>query len=159
MSNRDKRWVRYVAALVLVSGILFAWCSPVAAADDPPPSGGGPNQLVAVVKKIAAIAINTIIGIIVALSGVGIATGFLGGQFLVTVGQPLGLSQAWMRVIAIIILTLGGVMSMVIVNTVIDAVTGLIPDGTIPDSPVNVSSLFLWLRVSLQPVGQCDLGV
>jgi hypothetical protein len=41
---------------------------------------------------------------------------------------------------------------------VIESVAGLIPDSTIPDSPVNVGSLFLWLRASLLPMGQCDLS-
>jgi hypothetical protein len=146
MSNRGNRWVRYVAAVVLVSGLLFAWCFPAAAAGAADGEPG--NDIVKVVKTLAAIAINTIIGIIVALSGVGIATGFLGGQFLVTLGQPLGLSQAWMRVIAIIILTLGGLMTMVFVNTMINAVTGLIPSTDIPDAPIGVSSrvILLWLK-------------
>jgi len=78
------------------------------------------------------VVIDILIGIAAILMAVGIATGFVGGQFMVTVGQPYGLSAAWVKVIAVVILGIGAMLTIVLVNTIIDIIGSLIPPTVIP---------------------------
>jgi len=100
----------------------------------PPPEGGGGRggEVVDALRQIAQVVVDILIGIAAILMAVGIATGFVGGQFMVTVGQPYGLSAAWVKVIAVVILGIGAMLTIVIVNTIIDIVGSLIPPTVIP---------------------------
>ncbi|MDY7079155.1 MAG: hypothetical protein SXV54_19755 [Chloroflexota bacterium] len=100
----------------------------------PPPEGGGGRggEIVDALRQIAQVVIDILIGIAAILMAVGIATGFVGGQFMVTVGQPYGLSAAWVKVIAVVILGIGAMLTIVLVNTIIDIVGSLIPATVIP---------------------------
>ncbi len=100
----------------------------------PPPEGGGGRggEIVDALRQIAQVVIDILIGIAAILMAVGIATGFVGGQFMVTVGQPYGLSAAWVKVIAVVILGIGAMLTIVLVNTIIDIVGSLIPPTVIP---------------------------
>jgi hypothetical protein len=107
---------------------------PAPGAQPPPPGGGGGRggEIVDALRQIAQVVIDILIGIAAILMAVGIATGFVGGQFMVTVGQPYGLSAAWVKVIAVVILGIGAMLTIVIVNTIIDIASGLIPPTVIP---------------------------
>jgi len=100
----------------------------------PPPEGGGGRggEIVDALRQIAQVVIDILIGIAAILMAVGIATGFVGGQFMVTVGQPYGLSAAWVKVIAVVILGIGAMLTIVLVNTIIDIIGSLIPATVIP---------------------------
>ena len=100
----------------------------------PPPEGGGGRggEIVDALRQIAQVVIDILIGIAAILMAVGIATGFVGGQFMVTVGQPYGLSAAWVKVIAVVILGIGAMLTIVLVNTIIDIIGSLIPPTVIP---------------------------
>lgn len=131
---RMMKVMNVLMALALLGGVLI---SPAYAQDGNPPGGGesggkrgGP--IVAALDHLGVLVIDIMIGISVILMAVGIATGFVGGQFLVTVGQPYGLSGAWMKVISVVLLGLGGMLTIVITNTIIDAVSGLVPPTQIP---------------------------
>lgn len=122
-----------VARVVLLAALVvqaLAVASPVLA-DEPDPGGRG-GQIVGALRQIAQIVIDIFIGIATILLAVGIVTGFVGGQFMVTVGHPFGLSQAWTKVIAVVILGIGAMLTIVIVNTVIDVMASLIPATVIP---------------------------
>jgi CBS domain containing-hemolysin-like protein len=101
-------------------------------AQDPDPGGGRGGAVVQAIRQIATLVIDIMIGTSVVLMAVGIATGFVGGQFLVTVGQPYGLSSAWVKVISVVILGLGALLTITIVNTIINALSGLVPPTQIP---------------------------
>jgi hypothetical protein len=47
-------------------------------------------------------------------------------------GQPYGLSAAWVKVIAVVILGIGAMLTIVLVNTIIDIIGSLIPPTVIP---------------------------
>ncbi len=126
---------KLVLALMACAVLLGALTAPVYAQQPPPPGGGGGSrggEIVEAIRTIATVVIDILIGVSVALMAVGIATGFVGGQFLVTVGQPYGLSSAWVKVISVVILGLGALLTIVIVNTIINAIAGLVPPTVIP---------------------------
>jgi len=115
-------------ALVLLSAAVF----PVHADEgNPPPSGRG-GAIVDALRSIAVLVIDILIGVAVIIMSVGIATGFVGGQFLVTVGEARGLSIAWIRVISVVLLGIGGMLTITIVNTIVNAIADLIPPTQIP---------------------------
>lgn len=118
--------VKKLTGLLICLALVGATALPVYAA----PHQDSP--IVDAIRQIATVVIDILIGISVALMAVGIATGFVGGQFLVTVGQPYGLSSAWIKVVSIVILGVGALLTITIVNTVIDAIAGLVPPTVIP---------------------------
>ncbi len=129
-------FVKKVVSVVLAV-LVLAWAlvPPAYAQGGDPPSGGGTGRggaIVEAIRKIATVVIDIGIGVAVILMAVGIVTGFVGGQFLVTVGQPYGLSSAWVKVISVVILGLGALLTITIVNTIIDAVADLVPPTVIP---------------------------
>lgn len=138
--------VMRVALAAAVCLTLFNVLAPAAYADDPPPGdgdgegdgqgqgggGGRGGAIVAAIRQIATVVIDIMIGVSVILMAVGIATGFVGGQFMVTVGQPYGLSSAWVKVISVVILGLGAILTITIVNTIIDSIASLVPQTDIP---------------------------
>lgn len=125
-----------VVSVVLVVLVLgWALVPPAYAQGEDPPNDGDTGRggaVVEAIRKIATVVIDIGIGIAVILMAVGIVTGFVGGQFLVTVGQPYGLSSAWVKVISVVILGIGALLTITIVNTIIDAVTDLVPPTVIP---------------------------
>ena len=130
MNGAFKATLAVLASLVLVTTLVV----PVHAQDPPPPGGGSGRggEIVEAIRKIATVIIDILIGVSVILMAVGIATGFVGGQFLVTVGQPYGLSSAWIKVISVVLLGLGAILTITIVNTIINAIAGLVPATQIP---------------------------
>jgi hypothetical protein len=125
-----------VAARVGLTLALLLLATAPAFAQDPEPGGGGGGgrggQIVGALRQIGVVVIDIMIGISAILMAVGIATGFVGGQFMVTVGQPYGLSAAWVKIISVVILGIGAMLTIVIVNTLIDIMSGLIPPTVIP---------------------------
>lgn len=128
--------MKRICIAVLIVLLLALQAMPAWAADAASPylDRGGP--LVAAARTIGKTIVDVAIGIAAVLMAVGIATGFVGGQFLVTVGAPYGMSHAWIKVISVIILGIGAFLTIVIVNTIIDAVIGLIP-------PTEIRSVLL----------------
>jgi len=121
--------------LMVVTSVIPALAQePSPGAQPPPPEGGGGRggEIVDALRQIAQVVIDILIGIAAILMAVGIATGFVGGQFMVTVGQPYGLSAAWVKVIAVVILGIGAMLTIVLVNTIIDIIGSLIPATVIP---------------------------
>ena len=91
---------------------------------------GGP--VVEAIRKFGQTVLDILIGIGAVLLTLGIATGFVGGQFLVTVGQPYGLSQAWVRVVAVVICAVGLFLTRQIAQSVLSAVGTVNTDIPMP---------------------------
>jgi len=122
-----------IVLTVVTSAVPALAQEPSPGAQPPPPEGGGRGgEIVDALRQIAQVVIDILIGIAAILMAVGIATGFVGGQFMVTVGQPYGLSAAWVKVIAVVILGIGAMLTIVLVNTIIDIIGSLIPPTVIP---------------------------
>ena len=123
-----------IVLTVVTSAVPALAQEPSPGAQPPPPEGGGGRggEIVDALRQIAQVVIDILIGIAAILMAVGIATGFVGGQFMVTVGQPYGLSAAWVKVIAVVILGIGAMLTIVLVNTIIDIIGSLIPPTVIP---------------------------
>jgi hypothetical protein len=115
--------VGLVLAVVLS---LLVEAAPALAADptDPPP-GGSSGKIIQALTAIAKWFIGLLIGIASILMAVGIVTGFVGGQFMVTVGNPLGLSAAWMRVISVVLLGVLAILGVLISNEIIDMINAM----------------------------------
>lgn len=129
---KSKKLFTVVSVLVMLVLLLVpatpAFASP---APDGGPGGRG-GDIVNALRQIAQTVIDILIGISVILMAVGIATGFVGGQFMVTVGQPYGLSSAWVKVVSVVLLGVGAMLTITIVNTLIKILAGLIPATVIP---------------------------
>jgi hypothetical protein len=123
-----------IVLTVVTSAVPALAQEPSPGAQPPPPGGGGGRggEIVDALRQIAQVVIDILIGIAAILMAVGIATGFVGGQFMVTVGQPYGLSAAWVKVVAVVILGIGAMLTIVLVNTIIDIIGSLIPPTVIP---------------------------
>ena len=122
-------------ALVLTAPVLAQDGDGGGESDGGGPGGGGRGgEVVGALRQIAQVVIDIFIGIATILMAVGIVTGFVGGQFMVTVGSPFGLSKAWTQVIAVVILGIGGLLTITIVNTIIDIMAGLVPATVIPSA-------------------------
>ena len=113
----NPRTARLAVAIFWV--VVLAITMPqTALADD----GGG--TLLGAARDIAKKVIDLLIGIAALLLAVGIATGFVQGQFETMVGRPMGLANAWVRVAAVVICAAGAFLSVMAANMVIDILAG-----------------------------------
>ena len=73
-----------------------------------------------IVKKV----ISLLISIAALLLALGFATNFVQGMFETMIGRPMGLSNTWMKVAAIVICAGGAFLSVTAANMIIDALAG-----------------------------------
>ena len=118
---------------VVLSGIVltfFLTAGPAqAAVQAPPPPGVQP--LVDLVTNVAKLFIQFFIFSSVAVFAVSVARGFWSAQIANLVGSPMGVSQAWLNIIAAVFIFMLAVMSTTFVGIVFDAVKGYV-DTSIP---------------------------
>ena len=88
---------------------------------------GDTGPLIDALRTLAKVIVNTLIAVAAILMVVGVATGFVAGQLLTTLGAPYGASTAMLRVVSVILLAVGAFLTTVIANAVIDAVAGMVP--------------------------------
>ncbi|MCC7362055.1 MAG: hypothetical protein IT317_21400 [Anaerolineales bacterium] len=137
MNKRQKRrneWRRL--AIVLTLTLLLV--SPVIPAqasnphqDDPPSGSASVQPLVELVTNVARLFIQFFVFSSVAVFAVSVARGFWSAQIANLVGSPMGVSQAWLNIIAAVFIFILAVMSTTFVGIVFDAVRGYV-DTSIP---------------------------
>jgi uncharacterized membrane protein len=115
--------------LLLVSLLFFGLARPALAAET---GSGDPEDIVEAIRRVATVVLQVLVATSVALMAVGVAAGFLKGQYMVTLGQVIGLSEAWMRVVTVIGLGLLGMLAMPIVALVVKGLTGFVGRVLIP---------------------------
>ena len=97
----------------------------------PPGSGGAVQPLVDLVTSVAKLFIQFFVFSSVAVFAVSVARGFWSAQIANLVGSPMGVSQAWLNIIAAVFIFILAVMSTTFVSIVFDAVKGYV-DTSIP---------------------------
>ena len=88
---------------------------------------GDTGPLIEALRTLAKVVVDTLIAVAAILMVVGVATGFVAGQLMTTLGAPYGASTAMMRVVTVVLLAIGAFLTTVIANAVIDAVAGMVP--------------------------------
>jgi len=111
---------------MVVGAVINQTCAPLAYAD-----GDESGGIVGALQNLTRQFITTAIAIAALLLAIGIVTNFIGGQFLVTVGQPYGLSGTWVKIAGVVICFVGAALTITIANTIIDAVNAHISTGDI----------------------------
>ena len=117
---RFANMVLAVALILTLSSTAFADCG-----DSIKQGDTGP--LIEALRTLAKVIVDTLIAVAAIVMVVGIATGFVAGQLLTTLGAPYGASTAMLRVVSVILLAIGAFLTTVIANTVIDTVAGMVP--------------------------------
>jgi len=106
----------------LAVAILWLTILTLAAPDTALADDGG--ALLGAAKEIAKKVINLLIGAAALLLAIGIASGFVQGQFETMVGRPMGLANAWVRVAAVVLCAAGAFLAVMAANMVIDTLAG-----------------------------------
>ena len=135
MKRQVSRMNRHSLAAMLLGlalVILFSVGPVQAAAPAAPPGPGGSLQpLVDLVTAVARLFIQFFVFSSVAVFAVSVARGFWSAQIANLVGSPMGVSQAWLNIIAAVFIFVLAVMSTTFVSIVFDAVKGYV-DTSIP---------------------------
>ncbi len=121
---------------LLVSGIVLTFvvtAGPVQAAalQAPPPPAPSIQPLVELVTTVARLFIQFFVFSSVAVFAVSVARGFWSAQIANLIGSPMGVSQAWLNIIAAVFIFLLAVMSPTFVGIIFDVVKSHV-DTTIP---------------------------
>ena len=106
----------YIAAM-LVSPALASAHTPLA------PLQGG-TGIIDALKTLTKGFVTFLIAVAALLLAIGIATGFLSGMIESAVGRPGGLATTWMRLAGVVVCFIGAVLTIIVANTIIDAMTG-----------------------------------
>ena len=129
-----KGWTR-VTILLAVTLLMLGLAGPVQASDpyqdNPPGSSASVQPLVELVTNVARLFIQFFVFSSVAVFAVSVARGFWSAQIANLVGSPMGVSQAWLNIIAAVFIFMLAVMSTTFVGIVFDAVKGYV-DTSIP---------------------------
>lgn len=106
----------YIVAM-LVSPALASAHTPLA------PLQGG-TGIIDALKTLTKGFVTFLIAVAALLLAIGIATGFLSGMIESAVGRPGGLATTWMRLAGVVVCFIGAVLTIIVANTIIDAMTG-----------------------------------
>ncbi len=127
--------VHRLTLLLVLAVLLAASAAPaqaVAPGQGTPPGGGASVQpLVDLVTGVARLFIQFFVFSSVAVFAVSVARGFWAAQIANLVGSPMGVSQAWLNIIASVLIFALALMSTTIVGIIFDAVKGYV-DISIP---------------------------
>ena len=133
--SRLRNGFKWVSIMLLVMLLAVGLTGSVHASqphqDDPPNSGGAVQPLVELVTSVAKLFIQFFVFSSVAVFAVSVARGFWSAQIANLVGSPMGVSQAWLNIIAAVFIFILAVMSTTFVAIVFDAVKGYV-DTSIP---------------------------
>lgn len=122
-------------SLVLAGMIVFAFASPAFAQGGTPPSDQAGKSIVDVIYSIAEMFIKVLIGGSVAIFAASIARGSFSAQLANLVGSPMGMSQAWLNIVAAIFTFVIAILSPLVVNVIFDVIKAY------ASTTVNIPSL------------------
>ena len=126
---------RWLAILFVLASLLGGPVIPAQASnpqqDNPPGGSTSVQPLVELVTNVARLFIQFFVFSSVAVFAVSVARGFWSAQIANLVGSPMGVSQAWLNIIAAVFIFILAVMSTTFVGIVFDAVRGYV-DTSIP---------------------------
>ena len=131
-----------IANVLLTLALVLVIATPAFADSPISVTGGDAGPLLSALRNLGKVVVDTLIGIAAILMVVGIASGFVAGQVLTTIGAPYGASTAMMRVLSSIALAIGAFLTVIIANTVIDVIA--VPATEIP-IPKPGGALFEYL--------------
>lgn len=83
--------------------------------------GSDAGEIRTAVLRIGAYFVDVLVGLVVVLMAVGVMLGFVDTQLQAMLGRPVGLSVALSRVAAVVLLGLGGLLTVVISRIVVRA--------------------------------------
>jgi hypothetical protein len=133
--SRLRNGFKWVSIILLVMLLAAGMTGPVQASQPhqgtPPDGGGAVQPLVELVTSVAKLFIQFFVFSSVAVFAVSVARGFWSAQIANLVGSPMGVSQAWLNIIAAVFIFILAVMSTTFVAIVFDAVKGYV-DTSIP---------------------------
>lgn len=108
---------------ILLRVVLILWVALVVMTTPLSAFADQGGNLGGALTNLAKMLINGIIIIASLLLAIGIATNFLTGMIETLAGRPGGLSSTWMRIAGIVLCFVGALFSILISNTIIDALT------------------------------------
>lgn len=116
------RWTQFFLLGLYIVAMLV---SPALASAHTPltPLQGG-TGIIDALKTLTKGFVTFLIAVAALLLAIGIATGFLSGMIESAVGRPGGLSTTWMRLAGVVVCFIGAVLTIIVANTIIDAMTG-----------------------------------
>ena len=135
--RQNRSWLRsgFRWAPIVLLMVLLALGHTVPVHASPPfqgtPPSGSVQPLVDLVTSVAKLFIQFFVFSSVAVFAVSVARGFWSAQIANLVGSPMGVSQAWLNIIAAVFIFILAVMSTTFVGIVFDAVKGYV-DTSIP---------------------------
>lgn len=129
---------RVLLIITLALMLVLPFASPVQAAapakppsqNAPPPPNGGTDfagkPLVDVLYQLATLIVQLVVFGAGAVMAANIARGAFSAQIANLVGSPMGMSQAWMNIIAAVITFVLAVMSPMLIGIIADSVSGFV---------------------------------
>jgi hypothetical protein len=86
--------------------------------------GTDPEKVVDAVLDFGQFAASIVIGLVVVVMAVGVVFGAVDTQLQAALGQPVGLSTAMQRITGVVILGVGGLLSIVLTRVFVSALNG-----------------------------------
>lgn len=86
--------------------------------------GTDPEKVVSAILEFGQFAASIVIGLVVIVMAVGVVFGVVDTQLQAALGQPVGLSTAMQRITGVVILGVGGLLSIVLTRLFVSALNG-----------------------------------
>lgn len=116
------RWTQFFMLGLYIVAMLVSPALASAHTSLAPLQGG--TGIIDALKTLTKGFVTFLIAVAALLLAIGIATGFLSGMIESAVGRPGGLATTWMRLAGVVVCFIGAVLTIIVANTIIDAMTG-----------------------------------
>lgn len=122
--KQPRTWIRWMNLFLLGLLVVAMFASPALASANNPLQGPAQGGVIDALKTLTKGFITFLIAVAALLLAIGIATGFLSGMIESAVGRPGGLATTWMRLAGVVVCFIGAVLTIIVANSIIDAMTG-----------------------------------